>query len=66
MRALLVFLETQNWQEKKSGSNGEEDMAGIRAAVQSLVSTFRIPLESRCVCLSTIQDELEEAVEYAR
>ena len=66
LRALLVFLETQNWQEKESGSNGEEHMADIRAAMQSLVSTFRIPLESRGVCLSTIQDDIEEAVEYAR
>ena len=66
LRALLVFLETQNWQEKDTGSDDEEDMADIRAAVQSLVSTFRIPLESRGVCMSTIQDELEEAVEYAR
>ena len=46
--------------------NGDEDMADIRAAVQRLISTFRTPLESRGVCMATIQDELEEAVEYAR
>ena len=66
LRALLAFLETQNWQEKDTGNDSVEDMVDIRAAVQCLVSTFRTPLESRGVCIATIQDELEEAVEYAR
>ena len=66
MRALLAFLETQNWQEKDTGNDSVEDMVDIRAAVQCLVSMFRTPLESRGVCIATIQDELEEAVEYAR
>ena len=66
LRALLAFLETQSWQKKDTGDDGEEDMADIRASVQCLISTFRIPLESRGVCIATIQDELEEAVEYAR
>jgi len=63
LRALLAFVETQNWQEKDSDKDSEQD---IRAAVQCLVSTFRIPLESRGVCSASIQDELEEAVDYAR
>ena len=49
-----------------TGNGDEEDMADIRAAVQRLISTFRTPLESKGVCMATIQDELEEAVEYAR
>ena len=44
LRALLAFVETQNWQEKDSDEDSEQD---IRASVQCLVSTFRIPLESR-------------------
>ena len=65
LRALLVFLEIQSWQEKDTGSHSEEDshMADIRAAVQCFISTFRTPLASRGVCMATIQDELEGAVE---
>ena len=65
LRALLVFVETQSWQEKDPSSDGEE-MAEVKAAVEYLVLVFRTPLESRGVCISAIQDELEEAVEYAR
>lgn len=61
-----MFLETQNCQEKDTGSDDEEGMADVRAAMQSLISTFHTPLQSRGVCVATIQDELEEAVEYAR
>ena len=65
LRALLAFLETQNWQERGT-SEGDEDVTDITDAVQCLISTFRTPLESRGVCMAAIQDELEEAVEYAR
>ena len=56
LRASLSFLETQSWQEKDTES--EDDMADIRASVQCLVSHFRTPLESRGVCIVSIQDEL--------
>ena len=61
LRASLSFLETQSWQEKDTES--EDDMADIRASVQCLVSHFRTPLESRGVCIVSIQDELEAASE---
>ena len=41
-------------------------MIEIRAALDRIVSTFHAPLESKGVSLETIQDELEEAVDYAR
>ena len=72
LQALLVFLETQNWQRRDSISDtvtdGSDDvgMADIRASLEYIVSIFRTPLQSRGVCLATIQDELEEAVSYAR
>lgn len=34
LRALLAFLETQNWQERHTGNDDEEDLADIRVAVQ--------------------------------
>ena len=42
-----------------------DDLADIRAAVEVITSHFRVPLEAKCVSLSTIQDEVEEAVHYA-
>ena len=41
-------------------------MAEIKAAVEHIITVFRAPLESRGVCIATIQDEVEEAVKYAR
>ena len=41
-------------------------MAEIKAAVEHIITVFRAPLEFCGVCIATIQDELEEAVEYAR
>ena len=66
LRALFAFLVTQNWQERHTGNDSEEDLADIRVAVECLISTFRAPLESRGVCMATIQDELQDAIEYAR
>ena len=63
LRAILAFLDTQNWRIR---GDGVDDLADIRAAVEVITSHFRVPLEAKCVSLSTIQDEVEEAVHYAR
>ena len=61
MRSILVFLGTQSWQKSFSDdcSNGRCDMldefAEVRAAVEYIISTFRI----------STQDEVED-VSYAR
>jgi len=34
--------------------------------VDFLASNFRVPLEAKGVVIATLQDEVEEAVEYAR
>ena len=63
LRAILVFLNTQNW------CIGGEDIHGlvdIRAAVEVIIIHFRVPLEAKSVSLCSIQDEVEEAVQYAR
>lgn len=65
LRALLKLIETQSWQARNdSAANGS--LVDIKAAVDYIVQVFREPLESRGMCIATIQDELEEAVEYAR
>ena len=72
MRAILVFLETQSWQESFSASEGigghhgatgmleSDDFVQVRTAVDLIVSTFRIPLEAKGMCTESIQDEVED------
>ncbi len=55
----------------QSNSDAEEeqdadDMAEIRAAVEHIVTIFRDPLEAKGACLSSLDDELEEAVQFCR
>ena len=48
LRALLVLLETQNWQEKESGSNGEEDRHQSCCAESCLHFSYSTRVQ-RCV-----------------
>ena len=70
LRAILLFLETQSWLQRNDPSNddpdGDDGLANIRAASDLIITAFRAPLESKGVALETIQEELEEAVGYAR
>ena len=76
MRSILVFLETQNWQKsfrQSKDSNDDhdgmldlDDFAEVRAAVEYIISIFRIPLEAKGKCVALIQDEVEDVVSYAR
>ena len=64
MRALLVLTETQGWQAGSDSTS--DDLADIKAALKYIVQVSREPLESKGASIASIQDELEEAVEYAR
>ena len=43
-----------------------DDMAELREAVEHVISVFREPLEAKGACLSSLDDELEEAVQFCR
>ena len=66
----FVRMHAQNynmlWNRFERDSDHDDSMAGIKAAADYIVSVFCDPLESRGVCIPSVQDELEEAVEYAR
>ena len=81
LRALLVFLETQSWakrsrqlatvtdsdREDETGDNSDDSsLAEVKESVDHLAAHFRLPLEAKGVSLATLQDEVEDAVEYAR
>ena len=63
LRVILSFLDTQNW---RIGGEDIDDLADIRAAVEVIIAHFRAPLQAKSVSLCSIQDEVEEAVQYAR
>ena len=74
--SILVFLDTCSWAapvvgDQQSGSDAMEeepadDMAEIRAAVEHIITIFRDPLEAKGACLSSLDDKLEEAVQFCR
>lgn len=75
LRSILVFLETQSWCRKEDPPGPESEEIGIAEdsgivailqAVEHIISIFRAPLEAKGMCVASIQDELEEVVDYAR
>ena len=73
LRSILVFLETQSWQSRFSEDSSDDDgmldlddFAEVRAAVEYIISIFRIPLEAKGMCVASIQDEVEDVVSCAR
>ena len=81
LRSLLIFLETQSWakrsrQRAQPVSENEDEiddddgddssLVEIKESVEHIATHFRVPLEAKGVSLATLQDEVEEAVEYAR
>ena len=76
LRSLLVFLETQTCMKHAHTSSadsllmddeGDEDcsLAEVKEAVEQISTHFRLPLEAKGVSFVTLQDEVEEAVDYA-
>ena len=77
--SLLVFLEIQTWMKQSrapvnvadTDSDNEDDvdqdcsLAEVKESVEHIATHFRLPLEAKGVLLDSLQDEVEEAVEYA-
>lgn len=69
LRVLLVFLETQSWMKRCSDDDdGDSDLllSEIKSTVEYIVTLFRVPLEARGADLATLDDEIENTVDYAR
>lgn len=79
LRSLLVLLETQTWVKRSSTSSADsllldEDLeddvdcslAEVKEAVDHISTYFRLPLEAKELSFVSVQDEIEEAVDYAR
>ena len=72
LRNILVFLDTNSWRCPVSDSTNsqtaekDEVLAKVQSAVEYISTSFREPLEAKGVALHSLQDEMEEVVEYAR
>ena len=73
LRCVLVFLETQSWLRREVDPGDTEEtsddnsfLGALLSAVDYIISIFHAPLEAKGMCIASIQDELEEVVDYAR
>lgn len=77
LQALLVFFETHTWTKRGCASSAnsllQDDMdkddpniAEVKGALEVISTHFRISLEAKGLSFVTLQDEIEEMVEYAR
>ena len=75
LRSILVFVDTRNWIAPRRVPRGDsdseqeeevDDKAEIRAAAEHIISIFREPLEAKGACRFSLDDELEEAVDFCR
>ena len=67
MRSILLFLDTQSWQDSEGNSTDDDDgLCEIKSALLSITNIFRAPLEAKGADLTSILDEIEDIVDYAR
>ena len=66
LRSFLVFSDTKNWIHRLSEGNDDVSMGEVVNAVEYITGIFRSPLEAKGMCLSSIQDEIEEVIEFSR
>ena len=70
LRLILVFLDTRSWTAPRvsidSAGLGSDDKAEIREAMEYTVTIFREPLEAKGACIFSLQDEIDEIVDFYR
>lgn len=67
MRSILLFLDTQSWRDSEASSTDDDDrLSEVKAALVSVTDVFRAPFEAKGVDLTSILDEIEDIVDYAR
>ena len=59
----------QSWMRRDEPDSSETKQSSfmeILQAVEYLISLFHAPLEAKGMCITSIQDELEDIVEYSK
>ena len=65
LRSFLAFIDTKNWVHRSS-ENDDVSMCEVINAVEHITGVFRSPLEAKGMCLSSIQDEIEELIHFSQ
>lgn len=69
LRSMIVFLDTRSWAIRHTEEDEEmdvDDRAHIKEAVEYILTVFREPLEAKGMSVFSLQDELEEVVDFYR
>ena len=67
LRSILAFLDTRTWTTPRIPTDSvADDKAEIREAMEYIVTIFREPLEAKDACIFSLQDELDEIVDFYR
>jgi hypothetical protein len=71
LRSMIVFLDTRSWGIRSLSHTEEEEMdvddrAHIKESVEYILTVFREPLEAKGMSVFSLQDELEEVVDFYR
>ena len=63
----------QSWIKRDESSmsdseeaGGDKSLTSLLDAVEYIISLFRAPLEAKGMCAASVQDELEDVVDFAR
>ena len=71
--SILIFIDGKlsrtcsiNTGMLDSDDREEDNLDGIKSAMESITSAFRVPLEAKVVNLSSLYDDIEEVVDHAR
>ena len=66
LRSIIVFLDTRCWSRPMANEDSGDDNAQVKEAVEDIVSIFREPLEAKGTSTFSIQDEVDEVVDFYR
>ena len=68
--SILIVLDTRSWTTLRVTTEIDEevsnDKAEIRSAMEYIVTVFREPLEAKDTCIFSLQDEIDEVVDFYR
>ena len=65
MRSILLFLDTQSWQDCEESSTKEDRLSELKSALLRVIDVFRAPLEAKGADPTSILDEIEDIIDYA-
>ena len=66
IRSVLLFVDTQSQQSSEESSTDDSCLSEIKSVLLSITDAFLAPLEAKGADLTSILDEIEDIVGYAK